>query len=121
MVTDLQLDYKEICEKYPKSVERIKEWFKNHDLIKRNFKDMDLDLEDDETLSMTVGLVIQFDPRKLYDVFDSLGIIISISDYSGVFSYVNNKQMYSANKNTRVEAEIAAFIDAFTELEGQLS
>lgn len=123
MVTDLQLNYNEVLDKYPKSVMKVREWFRNHQNIKQNFKEMELDLDDDETLSMMVGLVIQFDPRKLYDVFDTLGIEISVisSTVTGLFTYYNNVSQISAIRSNRIDAEIAAFLEAFHVLETQLS
>src|SRR4051812_26418231 len=65
------LDFMQIKARYPKAVEKIQKWvFEQPEL--QSVTDEFIDPKDPEkSKEMFVGLMIQMDPRKLYDIFDS--------------------------------------------------
>lgn len=118
------LDFIQIKARYPKAVAKIQEWVFNQPEL-QSVTDEFIDLKDPEkSKEMFVGMMIQMDPRKLYDIFDSFGITISVykSDSSTFRSSAlggeipNNENLTS----TRHDAEQSAFHDAFELLEKQL-
>lgn len=115
-----QLDYPHIEKRYPKAVEKVSEWLFSHEELTAQLKSQ-VDAKDCEAAKRHFcGLLIQMDPRKLYDVFDALKIHISITytPIQGIWSYSNNEgDMYTTT--SRHEAEISAFHDAFEVLENQ--
>lgn len=119
------LDFIQIKARYPKAVEKIQEWvFSQPEL--QSVTDEFIDPKDPEkSKEMFVGLMIQMDPRKLYDIFDSFNIHVSV--YYGTaegWNYTVQKSdapetvFYSAD--SRHKAEVSAFHDAFELLEKQL-
>lgn len=119
MATFPTLDFLQVKARYPKSVEKIKEWiFSQPEFNSEDFVDAD---HPEESKEQFTGLLIQMDPRKLYDIFDSLGVIVCV--YIGE----TGKWLYNTSDdeilmaNTRHEAEVSVFHDAFEILEKQLS
>lgn len=116
-----RLEYESIAKRYPKAVEKIKEWFFQHEELQSQLKEQVPEDQYEEAKNYFVGVTVQMDPRKLYDIFDAFKIHISITHtpVQGVWGYSNNESdMYTAN--SRHEAEISAFHDAFEVLENQL-
>lgn len=119
------LDFVQVKARYPKAVAKIQEWvFSQPELLSTT--DEFIDPKDPEkSKEMFVGLMVQMDPRKLYDIFDSLGVHVSV--FLGDVGHWNyevqetgdlDAVLYSAD--TRHEAEETAFHDAFELLENKL-
>lgn len=118
MATFPTLDFLQVKARYPKSVEKIKEWiFSQPEFNSEDFVDAN---HPEESKEQFTGLLIQMDPRKLYDIFDSFGIYISISYTANVWIFHNNKDEAGFSANSRHEAEQSAFHDAFEILEKTL-
>lgn len=119
------LDFIQIKARYPKAIAKIQEWvFSQPEL--QSVTDEFIDPKDPEkSKEMFVGLMIQMDPRKLYDIFDSLNVHASVffGDV-GQWNYETSKagdpevSLFSAP--SRHLAEVGAFHDAFELLEKQL-
>lgn len=122
-----KLDYAEIYEKYPLSVEKIVDWFCANEDIVKGMLQAEGDIRMDEMKNVmwkTVPMVIQFDPRKLYEFFDSRGIFINILGHpekEGAFTCHNSKERVSEVGENRIEAEEKAFMRAFSILEKELA
>lgn len=116
------LDYRNIEARYPKSVKRIEEWLFEQEELKNMDNELTNDQNPEEVKKQFTAMIIQLDPRKLYEVFDSLGIKISImyNKESNMWTHFNNKKDYSYTANSRIEAEQTAFDDSFEELENSL-
>ena len=118
------LDFTQILARYPKAVQKIKEWtFSQPEL--QSVTDEFIDPKDPEkSKEMFVGLMVQMDPRKLYDIFDSFNIFISVSkgELDTFRSHVLGGDLPHGGNlvSTRHEAEQSAFHDAFEILEKQL-
>lgn len=116
------LDFIKIEARYPKSVDKIEQWLFEQEELK-NMEGQLTDGQDPaEAKRQFTGMLIQLDPRKLYEVFDALGIKISITYNSTteMWTFFNSKDDYSYTANSRIEAEQTAFEDAFEELEKSL-
>lgn len=116
------LDYAKIEARYPKSFDKINEWlFQQEELIKLTVE-MTGDKDLNEAKAQFTAMLIQLDPRKLYEVFDALGVKISImyNKESNMWTHFNSKKDYSYTAGSRIEAEQTAFEDAFDELEKSL-
>lgn len=71
-----------------------------------------------------VPIIIQHDPRKLYEYFDAQGVKICIGihpDSEEVFIYYNSVQKHSYPANSRAEAEKASFLEAFKIVEERIN
>lgn len=119
----LQLDYSIIQSKYPRSLDKVISWFASRDdlvtYLKRGGADDVLKVIKEQMVPM----VIQHDPRKLYELFDQLDIMISITkdDYNPFsFHCSNNKMKISNMHSSRIDAEQSAFMQAFDYLESTL-
>lgn len=114
------LDYLQIEARYPKAVSKIITWLFDQEELKNNTKDFVDPNNPEESKKQFAGLLIQMDPRKLYDVFDSFGIYISVTyDYhSTSWIFYNNHQHHSFSAENRIQAEQTAFHDAMEILEG---
>lgn len=129
------LDFLQIEQRYPKSVKRIQQWLFEQEELKAKTNEFVDPKNPEESKRQFTGMLIQMDPRKLYDVFDSLGFMISIS-YAvyeteniseGYFTYDvvspnANERLIETGKiaKNRIEAEQTVFHDAFEYLEKQL-
>jgi hypothetical protein len=116
------LDFAQINARYPKAVKRITEWIFEQPEMKAVTEEYIDPKHPKESKEQFTGLLIQMDPRKLYDVFDSFEIYISITqaDEGQAFSYSNNHDNAIYNAPGRHIAEVSAFHDAFEILEKQL-
>lgn len=116
------LDYERIEARYAKSVEKIKEWLFQQEELSNMSAEMTGGKDLEEAKLQFVATLIQLDPRKLYDIFDALGVKISImyNKESSMWTHFNSKKDYSYTANSRIEAEQTAFEDAFEELEKSL-
>lgn len=122
------LDFIQIKARYPKAVAKIQEWiFQQPEL--QSVTDEFIDPKDPEkSKEMFVGLMIQMDPRKLYDVFDSLGYHVTVhyEPQLGAQWHYLALRMNSIDDSKygvasdRHQAEQSAFHDAFELLEKQL-
>lgn len=119
------LDFVQIKARYPKAVAKIQEWiFKQPEL--QSVTDEFVDPKDPEkSKEMFTALMIQMDPRKLYDIFDSLGIYVSVASKPGCFEYYVDEKgqeglTMELSSPSRHGAENSAFHDAFETLEKQL-
>ena len=114
------LDYLHIKGRYPKAVKKVVEWlFEQPELAAQTEQFVD-PKNPEESKEMFAGMLIQMDPRKLYDMFDSFGIHVGINPYDGGFSYcvaVDNEETKSYDAPTRIKAEVTAFEDAFHKLD----
>lgn len=125
----LSLDYEIIKSTYPLSLDRIEKWFLSREDIREGMKQMGTNIEQGEVLKQFVGMIIQHDPRKLYDVFDNFNVRIFISEHpDDVFLgegenkrmvYYNSYARQSKPADSRIDAEEKAFMDAFNVLENQ--
>lgn len=112
------LDYNTIAARYPKGVKKIEEWlFEQEELKNSDFIDKK---NPEESKKQFTGMLIQMDPRKLYDIFDALGIVVCVarSEMGEWNYYTNESDIYKAP--SRHTAEVSVFHDAFEELENQL-
>lgn len=116
------LDYEKFQARYPKSIEKIKEWLFEQEELAKMTDDMVVNGNPEEAKTQFTAMIIQLDPRKLYEVFDSLGVKISITYNTSteMWTFFNSKDDYSYTANSRIEAEQTAFDDAFEELENSL-
>lgn len=116
------LDYLNIEARYPKSIIKIKEWLFSQDELMKQTENFVDPKKPEESKRQFVGMIIQMDPRKLYDVFDALGIYISVTYNKSidVWTFYNSHQEYSYTADTRIQAEQTAFHDAFEYLEKTL-
>lgn len=118
------LDFIQIKARYPKAVAKVQEWIFSQPEL-QSVTDEFIDPKDPEkSKEMFIGLMIQMDPRKLYDVFDPLGIIVSVrfDQNRAFFVYSVSAKDHSGREcsvDTRHEAEVSAFHDAFDLLEKQ--
>lgn len=119
------LDFMQIKERYPKAVQKITEWvFNQPELVSVTDEFID-PKSPEESKEQFTALLIQMDPRKLYDIFDSLHIHVSVYygtaegwNYTTQVSDASECELFSAP--SRHTAEVSAFHDAFEILEKQL-
>lgn len=116
------LDFIKIEARYPKSVAKIEEWLFQQEELKNMGSEFIGDQDPEEAKKQFTAMLIQLDPRKLYEVFDSLGVKISVTynNVTEMWTFFNSKDDYSYTANSRIEAEQTAFDDAFEELENSL-
>lgn len=114
----------ELIEQYPKASEVVLEWYKNKMKDSLNISTLSEDIKEsfsDYIIGLDhISIMIDNNPRFLFDVFDENDIYIEIFvDYksnSANFSYtVLNDEMYSnpLTYTSRKEAELAAIDQAF--------
>jgi hypothetical protein len=114
------LDFIQIKARYPKAVAKIQEWVFNQPEL-QSVTDEFIDPKDPEkSKEMFVGLLIQMDPRKLYDIFDSLNIQIAVFLQDGYWDIQINGTVDMIGSLSRHTAEVSAFHEAFELLEKQL-
>lgn len=126
--TYLTLSYDDIVGKYPKVVNSIVSWFCAKQDIVGGLMGMEGDGatadEIKEAMKQVVPMIIQHDPRKLYEFFDEKDIRIFISAYpddDSIFIYHNSSTNHSLTADSRIDAEERAFMDGFILLEKQLT
>lgn len=114
----------ELIEQYPKASEVVLEWYKNKMKDSLNISTLSEDIKEsfsDYIIGLDhISIMIDNNPRFLFDVFDENDIYVEILvDYksnSAKFSYtVVNDEMYSNPLTyiSRKEAELAAIEQAF--------
>lgn len=115
----LNLDYELIRKEYPHTVRKIEMWYEGLEHMNWNLLSEKHDKQ--ELVVQLVSMVIQHDPRKLYDFLDEQGCRIFITDFetqtgsleNPMFYYYNSVQRISKSAESRIEAERGAFMDAF--------
>jgi hypothetical protein len=116
----------EFLEKYPLSAEVVREWFmkkmiesvKGDNEVPEDFKNFMLEQGIDNN---KISIMIDGNPRILFDVFDKHNIIIETSLYpNGEFTIKIGNHATTNSWKTRKEAEIFAIEAAFDILENQL-
>lgn len=116
----------ELIQNYPAAGKIVKEWFFKSmiesfkdETVPDEFKEFMLEqgIEDDK-----IGILIDVNPRMLFDVFDENEIVIENSLYpDGTFTIKIGNQATTQSWKTRKEAEIFAIEAAFEILENKLS
>jgi hypothetical protein len=118
----LGIDATDMRQKFPASVAKVEKWFLENEIFRSNLSKQGIDLTDMSTLGNFIDMIIAYDPRKLYDVFDSLGCRIFILDHPDgglegddptAFVFYNSIKRESKSAPTRIQAEQLAFVDAF--------
>lgn len=126
--TYLNLDFDGVIyPRFPQSVKAVIAWFCSREDIIEGLVGMSGDKaskeEIKEAFKQVAPIIIQHDPRKLYEFFDDQGIKICIGvhpDSDSMFVYYNSVKKESFTASIRSEAERLAFVDAFNILEGRL-
>lgn len=116
----------ELIQNYPAAGKVVKEWFFKSMLesfkdetVPDEFKEFMLEqgIEDDK-----IGILIDVNPRMLFDVFDENDIVIETSLYpDDTFTIKIGNQATTNSWKTRKEAELFAIEAAFEILENKLS
>ncbi len=116
----------ELLEKYPKTAKVINDWFLdkmlkslNTDTIPEEFKEY---ISSQPINNQNIAVMINNNPRVLFDVFDENEIYINISRIKNIFmwSLADNQFIDSRVFNNRKEAEMAAIESAFEILDKKL-
>jgi hypothetical protein len=116
----------ELLESYPAAAKLIKEWF--YEAMLNSLKDESI-TEDFRTFMTEqgidndkIGILIDANPRMLFDVFDENNIVIETLLYpSKEFTVIIGRQATTNSWKTRKEAELFAIEAAFEILENKLS
>lgn len=117
------LDFLVVENRYPKAVKAVTKWLFEQEELEKATKDFVDKKNPDESKRQFTGMLIQMDPRKLYEVFDSFQIYISIRYSERAFWFdleSPTTKSVSATTTSRILAEQTAFYDAFDILEKQL-
>ena len=115
----------ELLEKYPLATEVIRKWFFNEmtksieiaEDVPEEFKQAMLK---EGVSNERLAILIDAQPRTLFDVFDENEIFIQINVSSKFSYYINSGDVISGSWDTRKEAEAAAIEQAFEILEEQV-
>lgn len=125
--TYLKLDFDGVIyPRFPQSVKAITDWFASREDIIQGLLGIDggaaTHPEIKAILVQIVPVIIQNDPRKLYEFFDDQEIYISIAVHSDEdrFFYYHSKNHHSYSADNRILAEEGAFMKAFETLEKEL-
>ena len=114
----------ELLESHPKTAIVVKQWFLEkmldsieNESVPEDFKNLvrEQGIDNDK-----VAGVIEGAPRSLFDVFDSHKIYISISCVNDKFLWGINNDMNNSAYSSRIEADKAAVIEAFKQLEAKI-
>ena len=110
----LVLDYENILKKFPNAVKKLEEYFSAREDIMEGMKQIGHDPKESEAaLTHFVGMIIQFDPRKLVDAFDYYGIFTNVVRADGEhWTYFVTDSPHSYSAEDRIEGEIAVFMEA---------
>ena len=116
----------EFLEKYPLATEVVKDWF--HQLMIQSFRDPEIAEEFKEFVQEQgmeldkLAVLIDSNPRMLFDVFDKNDIVIETLLYpSKEFTVIIGRQATTNSWKTRKEAEHFAVEAAFEILENKLT
>lgn len=122
------LDFINIEARYPKAVKKIQTWLFEQSELKSQMESFLKTGKEEESKRMFTGMLIEMDPRKLYDIFDSLGYLVTVhyepqlgAQWHHLAVRVNSTDdsKYGVAQD-RHSAEQTAFHDAFELLEKQL-
>lgn len=122
----LTLDYEDILKRFPMSVKAITTWLVNRKDIAENMHHL---LDEAQLKGKTpeemiseniVPPIVQFDPRKLYDFFDTHSIWISTKRFRSMWEADVEPILLSSSSEDRIEAEEKGFLIAFEGLEKRL-
>jgi hypothetical protein len=115
----------ELLEKHPLTTEVVRSWF--FDEMVKSFDDADVPEEFKEMMKQEgvtnerLAILIDAQPRTLFDVFDANNIIIETLLYpSGEFTIKIGNEATTNSWKTRKEAELFAIEAAFDLLEERL-
>jgi hypothetical protein len=115
----------ELLDLYPVATEVVRDWFM--DKMAESFKNQELP-KDFKEFMREQGIpndklvkLIDVNPRVLFDVFDSNGVIINVVYSNGVFSWDVNTVKSLDSYSSRREAESAAVQRAFQILHDKLN
>ena len=116
----------ELIQKYPLAAKVIKDWFLERMITSLNDESIDQDFKDyilEQGLeNEKMAILIDANPRMLFDVFDENDIVIENSLYpDGTFTIKIGNQATTNSWKTRKEAELFAIEAAFEVLENKLS
>jgi len=115
----------ELLEKHPQSTEVIREWFFNKmaesiddSLVPEDFKKS---MMEEAVTNERLAILIDANPRMLFDVFDDNDLFIEIFMYPDVtFTCKIGNEATTNSWKTRIEAELFAIDVAFDMLENKL-
>lgn len=107
----------ELIEQYPKASEVVLEWYKNKMKDSLNISTLSEDIKEsfsDYIIGLDhISIMIDTNPRFLFDVFDEHSIFIEIFKKDR-FSYdINQGEVIAGSWASRKEAELAAIEQAF--------
>jgi hypothetical protein len=115
----------ELLEKHPQSTELVRAWFmqrmidsvKGDNEVPEDFKNFMLEqgIENDR-----MAVMIDANPRMLFDVFDENEIFISINITNRKFNYRIDNIINPTEYSTRKECELISITRAFEILENKL-
>ena len=116
----------ELIQKYPLAAKVIKDWFLERMITSLNDESIDQDFKDyilEQGLeNEKMAILIDANPRMLFDVFDENDIVIENSLYpDGTFTIKIGNQATTQSWKKRKEAELFAIEAAFEILENKLS
>jgi hypothetical protein len=116
----------ELLEKNPESAKLVIDWFFSKMIESLNGSSVDEEFRNfmrEQALDNDkMGVMIDANPRMLFDVFDANDIIIETSLYpNGEFTIKIGNQATTNSWKTRKEAELFAIDAAFDILENKLS
>jgi hypothetical protein len=115
----------ELLDLYPVATEVVRDWFM--DKMAESFKNQELPKDFKEFMreqgipNNKLVKLIDVNPRVLFDVFDSNGVIINVVYSNGVFSWDVNTVKSLDSYSSRREAESAAVQRAFQILHDKLN
>ena len=114
----------ELLESHPKSAIVVKQWFLDkmlsslqNESLPEDFKEFARQQGID---NIRVSEILDGAPRALFDVFDSHKVYVSISCVNDKFLWGINDDMNNSVYETRIEADRAAVIEAFKQLEAKI-
>jgi hypothetical protein len=115
----------ELLENYPLTAKVVRDWFMNQmlesfndDTVPEGFKQYMLEqgIDNDK-----VAILIDVNPRNLFDVFDKHDIFISINVVDRKFTYRIDNVINPTEYSTRKECELISITRAFEILENKLT
>jgi hypothetical protein len=115
-----------LLEKYPFAAKVMKDWFLERMITSLNDESIDQDFKDyilkQGLENEKMAILIDANPRMLFDVFDENDIVIETLLYpSKEFTVIIGRQATTNSWKTRKESELFAIEAAFEILENKLS
>lgn len=126
-VSDNSLKWKDIAKSYPKAAGKFRVWlksilvaFQEEAVIAASSEDaIEAEAISDEVVEQSCEILLQTNPRVIYDFFDSNGLFMELEvvgpQDSAAFTY-NVGEGPGPEYPSRREAEAAGFMRAFEEL-----